>query len=81
MYYSYTYPSPDGIDHRQLSPPQAFWQDANGSPMALLRYEDVRNSDDPRGSVLEFLETAYQAGATLAGWDIDQLRTPPLDEI
>ena len=81
MYYSYTYPSPDGIDHRQLSPPQAFWQDANGSPMALLRYEDVRNSDDPRASVLDFLESAYQAGATLAGWDLEDLRTPPLDQI
>lgn len=81
MYYSYTYPSPDSLDGQPLSPPQAWWQDSNGSPMALLRYEDVRNSEDPNATVLDFLESAYQAGAKLAGWKIEELRTPPLEEI
>ena len=35
-YYSYTYPSPEGIDQEALKPEAANWQDANGSPMAML---------------------------------------------
>lgn len=81
MYYSYTYPSPDSMDKQVLNPGTAFWQDANGSPMALLRYEDIRLSKTPRADLLGFLESAYLAGATLAGWEVDELRTPPLEEI
>ena len=80
-YYSYTYPSPKGIDDYPLSPPQAQWIDSNGSPMAFLRYEDVRSSPDPRQAVLDFLESAYQAGANLAGWPVDELTTPSLKDI
>jgi hypothetical protein len=81
MYYSYTYPSPDNLDSQLLAPSQAYWQDSNGSPMALMRYADVRNSENPNATVLEFLESAYLAGAKLAGWNIKELRTPSLDEI
>jgi hypothetical protein len=38
-------------------------------------YEDVRNSASPRQAVLAFLESAYQAGAELAQWDVDALRS------
>ena len=80
-YYSYTYPSPDGIDQEPLAPGAANWVDANGSPMALLSYEDVRLSEAPRQAVLDFLESAYQAGAKLADWKIDELITPSLEDI
>jgi hypothetical protein len=49
--------------------------------MALLRYEDVRNTEEPHAAVMDFLESAYQAGAKLAAWKIEELRTPPLEEI
>ena len=81
MYYSYTYPSPDGIDEETLQPKEAFWQDSNGSPMALLRYEDVKNSATPRKAVLNFLESTYQAGAKRAKWNIDELTVPDLDQL
>ena len=45
--------------------------------MALLTYEDVRNSSSPTKALLEFMESAYQAGAKSAGWDIEALRTHP----
>ena len=80
-YYSYTYPSPEGIDEKPLSPPSANWVDSNGSPMAFLRYEDVRSSADPRQAVLDFLESAYQAGAGCAGWNVEELTAPPLHEV
>jgi hypothetical protein len=80
-YYSYTYPSPEGIDSKKLAPESAKWVDSNGSPMALLRFEDVRVSDDPRQTVLNFLESAYQAGANLANWNVDEWTTPALKDL
>lgn len=81
MYYSYTYPAPKGIDEETLQPEGAKWQDSNGSPMALLSYETVKNSNNPRKAVLDFLESAYQAGAKHAGWNIEELTVPDLDKL
>lgn len=72
-FYSYTYPSPKGIDKEPLQPETAKWQDSNGSPMALLLYEDIRTSDNPKQQIMDFLQSSYQAGAKLAGWDIQAL--------
>jgi hypothetical protein len=36
-------------------------------------YDDVRKSKDPAAMVLEFLESAYRAGAKLAGWNVNDL--------
>ena len=80
-YYSYTYPSPPGIDQKTLKPKTATWVDANGSPMAFLRYEDVRTAEDPRQAVLDFLESAYQSGANLANWEVEELTTPSLEDL
>jgi len=71
-FYSYTVPEPAGLADEKLSPSEAFWQESNGSHMALLMYEEVRMSDDPKKMVLEFLESAYQAGAKKAAWNIDE---------
>ena len=81
MYYSYTYPSPDGLDKEPLIPEQAQWVDANGSPMALVSYEAIRASEDPKATVLAFLESAYQAGAKLADWKVAELTVPPLEDM
>lgn len=80
-FYSYTAPAPEGLDQEPLEPSGAFWTDANGSPMALLRYEALLSVENPRTSLLDFLESAYRAGARRAGWDIDGLRVKPLDRL
>jgi len=67
-FYAYVYPSPDGLDQEQLLPEGAFWQDANGSPMAMLMYETWRNLPDPQQALLDFMQSAYNAGAKLADW-------------
>ncbi|MDX5420162.1 MAG: DUF5996 family protein [Hymenobacteraceae bacterium] len=72
-FYSYTFPSPEGIDQEPLKPKTASWVDSNGSPMALLPYEDLRHEKDPRQALLDFLESAYQAGAKRAGWPVEEL--------
>jgi hypothetical protein len=42
--------------------------------MALLMYDDVRKANSPRTTLLEFMESAYQAGARTAGGDVENLR-------
>jgi hypothetical protein len=73
-FYSYAAPEPAGLAEEPLSPPSANWAESNGAHLAMLMYEDVRTSANPRDSVLEFLESAYQAGAKRAGWDVEKLR-------
>lgn len=74
-FYSYTYPAPEDLDQEPLLPETAEWVEQNGSPMALLMYNDVRNADNPRETLLNFLESAYQAGAKRAGWDTESFKT------
>ncbi len=77
-FYAYAYPSPDGLDQQPLQPTTAQWVDNNGSPMALLMYEDLLKEENPRQALFDFLESSYQAGAQLAQWDIASLEVPPL---
>ncbi len=80
-FYSYTFPAPEGLDKEKLVPSSADWIDNNGSPMALLKYHELLASADPRTELLSFLEAAYRAGAKRAGWDVEELKVPPLDEL
>jgi hypothetical protein len=74
-FYSYTAPNPDGLENEPLQPEKAFWTPDGG--MALLMYDDIRNAHDPRGEVLEFLESAYRAGCKNADWPVDELTWRP----
>ncbi|PTX44941.1 hypothetical protein C8P64_0927 [Christiangramia gaetbulicola] len=80
-FYSYTFPAPENLDNQPLEPGNANWIMNNGSPMAVLTYADLKEKDNPRKILLEFLESAYQAGASLAGWDIENFKVPPLKEL
>lgn len=72
-FYSYTAPEPAGLADEPLLPESAKWADSNGAHLALLMYDDVRELIDPKTAVLDFLESAYQAGATLAEWPVAEL--------
>jgi hypothetical protein len=41
--------------------------------MALLGHDQLRDADDPRITLLAFLQGAYDAGAHTGGWDRDEL--------
>jgi len=43
----------------------------------LLRYDEVRNTPSPEETVLEFLESTYDAAANLAKWDRQALERAP----
>jgi Family of unknown function (DUF5996) len=75
-FYAYAAPEPAGLTEEPLRPRQAQWVDSRGAHLALLRYDDARASADPHATVLDFYESAYVAGATRAGWDLERLRWP-----
>ncbi|WP_420169369.1 DUF5996 family protein [Streptomyces violaceoruber] len=72
-FYSYTAPEPDGLQRQPLEPAAARWTESNGSHLALLPYDDVRTAPDASAEILRFYDTAYAAGARLAGWNTDRL--------
>lgn len=76
-FYSYTAPEPGGLAGEPLRPPTANWVDRGGRHLAVLRYDDARAETDPRRAVLNFFESAYRAGARLAGWDVPALASLP----
>ena len=55
-----------------MSTSSAMWSSDFGQ-FALL-YEVVRNAESPEETLLDFLQTTYDAAARLAGWDTEALR-------
>jgi hypothetical protein len=74
-YYSYTAPEPVGLRERPLRPREARWVERGGGSLATLPYEAVRTADSPRTTLLAFVQSAYEAGAELAGWDRAELES------
>jgi len=75
-FYSYTAPEPDGLTTQPLLPEAAFWTPEGG--MALLMYDDMRKTGSPEATLLDFMQSAYEAGARTAGWDVEDLRAGPV---
>lgn len=75
-FYAYTAPEPEGLHTEPLQPATARWVAQRGSHLAVLPYDDARAEPDPRATVLAFYESAYQAGARRAGWDIGRMACP-----
>jgi hypothetical protein len=70
-FYSYTAPEPEGLSQTigegKIKPAQTFYS-ADLKEFFLL-YDDVRTSDSPEQSLMDFCQTTYEAGANLAKWD------------
>lgn len=66
IFYSYAYPEPDGFRRHPIAPGGASFDDALGE--FVLPYADVRRADHPDEVLRRFLESTYQAAATLARW-------------
>jgi len=80
-FYSYIAPLPAGLENEPLQPAAARWAISNGSPMAFLSYNDLRKTSDPKQTLLDFLESAYLAGAKLANWPIKEWQVPSLKDL
>ncbi len=67
MFYSYTYPEPEGFRDCAVEPEAARFDETLGE--FLLPYAAVRSSSDPEAMLLSFLQSTYEAAAERGRWD------------
>ena len=60
-------PEPAAFPQSRVRPNKAFY--SSQLHEFLLMYDDVRSAESPRDTLLDFLQSTYEAGATLAKWD------------
>ncbi len=73
-FYSYAYPEPQGFRTAAVRPASAFYEAKLG--LFMLPYAAVRSSQDPEATLLEFLQSTYEAAANLGGWNRAELDCP-----
>lgn len=66
-YYAYSVPEPAGLSETRVQPAAAGYNRALGE--FILPYEAVRTAANPDALLLDFAQSTYEAGATLATWD------------
>ena len=73
---------PDASFYAFMSPEPAGWREASIAGgewtkigLTVLPWETVRVVSDPRALVLDFLQSAYETAAGLAGWDLAALES------
>jgi len=66
-FYSYAAPEPSGFAEQRVGPPAAFYHAQMKE--FLLMYDDVRTAASPKGALMEFLQSTYNAAADLGKWD------------
>jgi len=74
-FYCYAAPQPEGFEKQTVRPAKAFYHSGMGE--YILMYEDVRQASSPTGTLLEFLQSGYEAGARTGKWDREALERPP----
>ena len=78
VFYSYAYPSPPRFAEAPVKPAEAFWSSEFGEFM--LPYDAVRTANDPKDALLAFLNSTFNAAASLGDWNLDaytQRHFPP----
>jgi Family of unknown function (DUF5996) len=66
-FYSYAYPEPAGFAAVPIKPSAAFY--STDLREFILPYDAVREAKSPDDTLLDFLQTTYEAAANLAYWD------------
>lgn len=75
-FYCYAAHAPAGLEQQRILPAAAGYDTKLGE--FILRYEGVRASPSPEKAVFDFLQSTYDAAATLAKWDRASLERPHL---
>jgi Family of unknown function (DUF5996) len=70
-FYAYAAPEPAGFKAARIAPPAAFYNSEFGE--FFLNYDDVRRSRSPRETLIDFLQSTYEAAATLGAWNRSEL--------
>lgn len=66
-FYAYHYPEPPGFREASVRPEGAYFDTTLGE--FILPYERVRQSSSPEQAILDFVQSTYEASASLAQWD------------
>lgn len=74
-FYAYAYPEPEGYAASPVEPAAARYH-AQAREF-ILPYEAVRSASDPDGTLLQFLQSTYEAAATAGHWDRSALERHP----
>ena len=74
-FYCYAAPEPQGFAQQRVRPDAAHYKNEMGE--FLLLHEQVRTSQSPTATLLEFLQSTYEAGANLGKWDRKALERAP----
>jgi hypothetical protein len=67
VFYAYAYPEPPGFKDYSIQPHEAFYHTGMGE--FLLSYDVVRMANSHDETLLNFLQSTYEAAATCANWD------------
>jgi len=70
-FYTYAYPADAKFGLEKVLPREAFYSSEMGE--FFLKYEDVRQSDDPEGMLTTFLQSTYEAAANTSNWNREAL--------
>ncbi|HET9995083.1 MAG TPA: DUF5996 family protein [Candidatus Acidoferrum sp.] len=74
-FYAYAAPEPAGFKDSPVLPAKAFYSKEKSE--FFLMYDDVRLSDSPEQTLLDFCQSTYEAGANLAHWNRAELEKLP----
>ena len=74
-FYAYAYPEPEGYVTWPVKPAPARYH--SQAREFILPYEAVRTASDPTGTLLQFLQSTYEAAATCGHWDRNALERTP----
>ncbi|MDQ0799037.1 DUF5996 family protein [Arthrobacter sp. SLBN-112] len=67
IFFSYIYPEPEGFRDFPIRPAGAYFSTELSE--FVLPYALVRTAEDPEATLLEFLQSTYEAAAICASWD------------
>jgi len=70
-FYAYAYPGDPSFGKQKVLPDKAFYSEEMGE--FFLKYEDVQQSNDPEGMLLDFLQSTYEAATKISDWNQTKL--------
>lgn len=73
LFYSYAYPEPGGFSEARVQPATAYYHPDLRE--FVLPYDEVRKADDPDKTLLQFLQSTYEAAANQGKWDRSSLES------
>ncbi len=70
-FYCYAAPAPEGLELQPVRPEAAFYHPELKE--FILMYDQVRGTEAPQQMLLDFLQSTYEAAASLAQWNREEL--------